>query len=194
VSVVRNGVELEFPTPGKVTGFPLVAEDVVVMQSAGGGGFGDPLTRDPERVREDVAAGRVSTARALDGYGVVLTAEGGLDQGATKRRRAELAKARQRVPVRADERNPYEGARGKHRVLRLASVTASALGLASGNLVELRGRHPAPLRAWVKLDPEERELEVPLDRLARRILGVDMGETVEVRRLSMPSVPGGLAG
>src|SRR5437867_6657912 len=55
VSVVRDGVELEFPTPGKVTGFPLVAGDVVVMQSAGGGGFGDRLTRDPERVREDVA-------------------------------------------------------------------------------------------------------------------------------------------
>ena len=73
VSVRRDGEDVPFPTPGKVTGHAIAAGDVVVMQSAGGG-FGDPLARDPERVRRDVRAGYVSPERARHGYGVVLTA------------------------------------------------------------------------------------------------------------------------
>src|SRR5262249_60471436 len=67
VSVRRDGDEIDFATPGKVTGHPIAAGDVVVMQSAGGGGFGDPLTRDPERVAADVRGGYVSAARAREG-------------------------------------------------------------------------------------------------------------------------------
>jgi len=36
----------------------------------------------------------------------------------------------------------------------------------------------------VKIDPEEREGQAPLDHLARRILGIEAGDTIEVRRLS----------
>jgi hypothetical protein len=36
----------------------------------------------------DVAEGYVSRARALDDYGVVMTADGGIDVEATKRKRA----------------------------------------------------------------------------------------------------------
>lgn len=194
VSVIRDGIEVEFPTPGKVTGYPLHAGDVVVMQSAGGGGFGDPLERDPERVRRDVLAGYVSPARARDGYGVALTADGAVDLTATRARRAALAAARQRLPVRADERDPYVGVRGKHRVLRFAPDFARRFGLAAGDLVELLGRHPAPLRAWVELDSEAPDGQVPLDALARRILGVSTDDTVALRRLPMPPIPGGLAG
>ena len=192
VSVLRGGTEHEFPTPGKVSGHQVVAGDVVVMQSAGGGGFGDPLERDPERVHEDVVAGYVSLERAQDGYGVVLTARGEVDHEQTRLRRSELAAARRRFPVQADERDPYEGVRGKHRVLRLTPGLARDLGLEAGDLVELLGRHPAPLRAWVKVDPGAPPGQVPLDHLARRILGVEAGGTVEVRRLAMPPIPGGL--
>jgi len=48
-----RGVLVEFATPGKVTGVAIRAGDIVVMQSAGGGGYGDPLARDPDRVRAD---------------------------------------------------------------------------------------------------------------------------------------------
>ena len=149
VSVLHDGVEADFATPGKVTGHAIVAGDVVVLESAGGGGFGDPLARDPARVREDVAAGLVSRERARDGYGVVLTATGEVDAPATTARRAALVAARRAWPVVADERDAYEGRRGRHRVLRLAPALARALGVAAGDLVELLGRHPAPLRAWV---------------------------------------------
>jgi hypothetical protein len=40
--------------------------------NASGGGFGDPLERDPERVRADVRDGYVSLAAAERDYGVVL--------------------------------------------------------------------------------------------------------------------------
>jgi N-methylhydantoinase B len=57
--------------------------------TAGGGGFGDPLLRDPVLVREDVADGYVSVTRAAKDYGVVILpvdeelAEYEIDQAAT---------------------------------------------------------------------------------------------------------------
>jgi N-methylhydantoinase B len=193
VSVLRGDRELEFETPGKVTGYAIRAGDVVVMQSAGGGGFGDPLAREPERVRADVAAGYVSTERARDGYGVVLTADGAVDEAATQARRTALRAMRRRLPVRADERDPYEGGRGKHRVLRLAPGLARSLGVEPGDLVELLGRHPAPLRAWVRVDVSVPDGEIGLDAFGRRVLGVESGATVGLTPLPMPPVPGGLA-
>jgi N-methylhydantoinase B/oxoprolinase/acetone carboxylase alpha subunit len=40
---------------------------------SGGGGYGEPLERDPERVRHDVLEGWISAPRARDTYGVVLS-------------------------------------------------------------------------------------------------------------------------
>jgi N-methylhydantoinase B len=194
VSLQRDGREVEFATPGKVTGHPVQAGDVVVMQSAGGGGFGDPLARDPERVRRDVQGGYVSPERARDGYGVELTAGGEVDTAATATQRARLAARRRGWPVVADERDPYEGERGRHRVLRLAPGLAGALGLAAGDLLEMQGRHPAPLRAWVRVDDAAPGDRVALDALGRRMLGVAPGDAVSIRRLAMPPIPGGLAG
>jgi N-methylhydantoinase B len=51
---------------------PLAAGDVFSRPTAGGGGYGDPLERDPALVREDVADGYVSIERAARDYGVVL--------------------------------------------------------------------------------------------------------------------------
>lgn len=192
VSVRRDGREIEFATPGKVTGHAIRAGDVVVMQSAGGGGFGDPLARDPERVRRDVQGGYVSAERARAGYGVVLAPDGSVDAGATAAERARLAATRRGLPVAADERDPYEGGQGRHRVLRLSPSLAGSLGVAAGDLVELRGRHPAPLRAWARVDAGAPAAQVALDALGRRILGVAPGDAVQVRRLTMPPIPGGL--
>jgi N-methylhydantoinase B len=194
VSLRRDGREIEFAMPGKVTGHPVQAGDVVVMQSAGGGGYGDPLARDPERVRRDVLGGYVSRERAREGYGVVLTAKGVVDAAATAAERARLARARRGWPVVADERDPYEGGRGRHRVLRLAPGVAGALGLATGDLLEMQGRHPAPLRAWVRVDDAAPGDRVALDALGRRMLGVAPGDPVSIRRLAMPPIPGGLVG
>jgi N-methylhydantoinase B len=194
VSVVRTGEEHDFGTPGKVTNHAIVAGDVVVMRSAGGGGYGDPLERDPERVRADVAAGYVSRERARDGYGVVLDEDGTVDADGTAALRSQLGAARLRLAVVADERDPYEGDKGRHRVYRLAPALAATLGLTAGDLVELHGRHPAPLRGWVRLDPAGPSDGVGLDAFARAALGAEPGHTVELRRLPMPPLPRGITG
>jgi N-methylhydantoinase B len=49
--------------------------DVVTMDAAGGGGYGDPLERDPELVESDVREGYVSVDAARDEYAVVIDPE-----------------------------------------------------------------------------------------------------------------------
>ena len=74
--------------------------DVFTRPSAGGGGFGDPLLRDPDAVKEDVADDYVSIERALKDYGVVireLDADLALyevDEAATVAARARIRAAR----------------------------------------------------------------------------------------------------
>ena len=46
--------------------------DVVTIDAAGGGGYGNPLERDPEMVESDVMEGYVSLEKAREDYGVVI--------------------------------------------------------------------------------------------------------------------------
>ena len=63
--------------------------------SGGGGGWGDPLERDPERVLRDVGDGVVSVEAARDAYGVVLDASGSaVDAKETEARRRALREGR----------------------------------------------------------------------------------------------------
>lgn len=64
--VVRRGDQEIQPSsfPGKISAFPLESGDVVVMQTAGGGGFGDPLQRDASSIRHDLAYGYVTAETA----------------------------------------------------------------------------------------------------------------------------------
>ena len=59
---------------GLVDGEPLKAGQVMRVVTTGGGGWGDPLDREPERVCLDVTQGKVSRRAARDEYGVVLRA------------------------------------------------------------------------------------------------------------------------
>jgi N-methylhydantoinase B len=79
----------------KVTMTPMRRGDVFVHEQPGPGGWGDPLERDPARVRRDVADERVSLEAARDDYGVVVDpATLAVDAAATARRRAALRAAR----------------------------------------------------------------------------------------------------
>ncbi len=70
---------------------------------AGGGGWGDPLTRDVSAVAADVRDEKVSVRAASDQYGVVVTEDGTVDAAAT----SELRERRQRD---AADRRPVPGA------------------------------------------------------------------------------------
>ena len=75
--------------PSKADG-TLGPDDVFIFFAAGGGGYGDPLERDPDRVARDVAERLVSPERADADYGVVLTEEGQVDEPGTAARREVL--------------------------------------------------------------------------------------------------------
>lgn len=190
VSIRTNGEEADLATPGKATGMLIRRESVVVMASAGGGGYGDPLAREPRLVAADVAAGYVSPERARSDYGVVLGATGEADAGATAALRARIAAAVPQLPIVADETPCYEGIKGRHRVLRLRPELAARYALRANQLVELAGRNPAPLRAWVKVDETAPADAVPMDDFGRRVLGVATGDRVRLRKLDTVVEPG----
>jgi N-methylhydantoinase B len=80
---LAGGVE---PLPG-VTRFALEHDDVLVVSTSGGGGFGDPLDREPEMVAADVRGLLVTRGGALHDYGVVVGEDGVADIAATMRER-----------------------------------------------------------------------------------------------------------
>src|SRR5262252_4545574 len=70
--VLNPGASSERAVPGQGDGIALERGDVIRLETCGGGGWGDPLTREPALVREDVARGVVTPRGALDDYGVAL--------------------------------------------------------------------------------------------------------------------------
>ena len=79
----------EFKGKGRQT---IPRGDHLVLEMPGGGGLGDPLDRDPERVAEDVRNGLVSVEHARGDYGVVIGAGEALDrEGTQSERRARRA-------------------------------------------------------------------------------------------------------
>ena len=62
----------------------------IVSITAGGGGYGSPLERDPARVQHDVAEGWISATRAREIYGVVIDVHGDVDTAQTNARRSEM--------------------------------------------------------------------------------------------------------
>jgi len=64
-----------------------------VSVCCGGAGYGSPLEREPERVAADVREGLVTPERARSVYGVVVDADGTLDEPATTALRATLGGA-----------------------------------------------------------------------------------------------------
>jgi len=76
--------------PSKVPHTSLKAGERFVCVGPAGGGYGDPLKRDPARVLDDVLDGLISRDTAANDYGVVVTTALALDDAAT----AELRTSR----------------------------------------------------------------------------------------------------
>ncbi len=70
-------------------GISLNAGDLLRVETCGGGGWGDPFTREPDRVRRDVLEGYISVGNAESDYGVVLDRESlQIDHEATEKLRS----------------------------------------------------------------------------------------------------------
>jgi N-methylhydantoinase B len=84
--IQAHGETRELPSKFLLT---IHRDDVFRLVLAGGGGFGDPFERDPERVLDDVRLGKVTVQHARDAYGVVIAGEpAAIDWGATRALRA----------------------------------------------------------------------------------------------------------
>ena len=102
--------------PNPKTVIDLQSDDVVHLNLPGGGGYGDPMARDQERVRQDVIAGYVTPEAAAEQYGVVVRFAGDpdslvclpeqwvIDEAAT----AELRK-RKKAKVKSKNEKTREG-------------------------------------------------------------------------------------
>lgn len=86
--VLDEGTEEERVTHGGT--YPRPAGTRLNNVTGGGGGYGDPLEREPGRVLEDVIDGFVSREAAARDYGVVVSEELTLDEAATEEARRSL--------------------------------------------------------------------------------------------------------
>ena len=109
---------------GLVDGEPVRVGEIVAVVTTGGGGWGDPLEREPERVLRDVQEGKVSLAAARDEYGVSLRTipddEYELDAEGTAKLRQEL-RGRRAVALPTIDRGE-----GYSRMLREQDANAAA--------------------------------------------------------------------
>src|SRR5207302_8835268 len=86
--VINPSREDERTVPPISDGTVIRRGDIVRIETGGGGGFGHPFDREPERVLADVRGGFLSAAATETEYGVVLTENGrGIDMIATQRLR-----------------------------------------------------------------------------------------------------------
>ena len=76
------------PLVSKVTDVKIKRGQKVRLETPGGGGFGAPAARDPERVARDVRLGYISRSAAENDYKVVLKPDGTVDADATLSARA----------------------------------------------------------------------------------------------------------
>lgn len=89
-AVLNPGEPDERPLTSKVAGLRLRRGDLISWELAGGGGWGNPYERDPERVRLDVVNGYVSIEGAQRDYGVVIDPKTiTIDMRATAQRRSQ---------------------------------------------------------------------------------------------------------
>lgn len=93
-SIYDLTAERSEPLRAKSNGAPLGDGDVMEIRVCGGGGYGDPLDRDPARVARDVALGYATRDAAHSVYGVVLNGAGEVDEAATTARRQAVRRDR----------------------------------------------------------------------------------------------------
>ena len=91
VQIIRKDGTIE--PHEKVTNLPIKAGEKIILQTGGGGGYGDPKTREPEKVHSDVLREYVSVKAAKEQYGVIVNPTTmTLDQTATATYRKSTTK------------------------------------------------------------------------------------------------------
>ncbi|MFQ5913136.1 MAG: hydantoinase B/oxoprolinase family protein [Nitrospinota bacterium] len=132
-----DAMEGELEVHASISRTHMDVDDVYLSRTMGGGGFGDPIERNPDWVLRDVLDGWVSPAQAHRVYGVVLTGDQkAMDDDATALRREEIRAGRLAAAQGGREPPPGEPAEviaavndalTLHRVAGLGDETSATL-------------------------------------------------------------------
>ncbi len=143
---------------------PVPPGDCIVVEFNGSGGYGDPLARDPQRVRSDVQEQKVSAAAALRHWGVVFRQNGTVDESATIEERARIREERLTQSSHFAEADGRPGPATGAAVVLAGAAGGVDVALRDGSFVwtcasctELLG----PASANFKLSARYRELSPP---------------------------------
>jgi len=90
----------------------LAPQDALFLHWQSGGGYGDPLLREPTAVAQDVRDRLVSDSAAEQVYGVILNADADVDELATQRRREQLRAERRDEALSLDDVGSSAGTDG----------------------------------------------------------------------------------
>lgn len=93
------------PMASKMVGINLKRGQRLRLETPGGGGYGDALSRSPEQVAEDVRLGYVSVAAAKTDYACAISVDGELDANATQALRAAARATRSELSATAATTN-----------------------------------------------------------------------------------------
>ena len=100
---LNPGAPDEDDIPPASEGISVKSGDILRIETGGGGGWGDPFTRNPEDVQRDVLEGYATQSAALSEYGVALSDNGReIDQSDT-----EVARNQSRPPRPDVDRGPH---------------------------------------------------------------------------------------
>ena len=184
-TILRDGEEfIPGGIPSKAGRFPLLEDDVLVIRSRGGSGWGDPLEREPERVLDDVEAGYVTRSQARSAYGVVLR-RGKIEAEETEALRKRMRAARREITVTSVPADEYDDV--GRRICRLGRKLAKELGVKQGDLVEYVPRRLGPhLKAWVVIDAKLAGARSPLGPKARQVMRARGDSKLVLRPLEPP--------
>ncbi|KIL44606.1 hydantoinase B/oxoprolinase family protein [Jeotgalibacillus soli] len=90
---IRDGKNKEgHKLPSKLPNRPTKTGDSLQLVGPCGGGYGNPLERDPEQVLSDVLDGYINKEKAFDDYGVIITDLNMVDHVKTNNQRVLMAK------------------------------------------------------------------------------------------------------
>lgn len=184
--IERGDQTVNFDSPGKVAGEIVAKGENIVMRSAGGGGYGDPLNRIPTQVLTDIQQGFISIESAKNHYGVILDADGSIDAQATSAQRSWIRSSRWTLTATLGDSNDayVEGSVSRKRVIRLHPEQAISWSVKDDDLVEIDAGFAAPLRGWVRTDVNVKPETLPLDALGMQMLRCKVNDVLTVRFLS----------
>jgi N-methylhydantoinase B len=88
--LLKKGEDTPQRIPSKIDNLKVQPGDRIIYRTAGSGGWGDPLERAAGQVALEVSHDLMSSKKARDEYGVVLAADGSVDELATERLRQQM--------------------------------------------------------------------------------------------------------